>query len=281
MADIAAYKIKDVQLICEWKLTNRRRLFLLLREHLMIARHWFHEGNLALHLAIQNKCTFRIIARSIETWLQSLQVLNDDGKLPLHIAIVRLSCFRSLRMIIMSFPAGLRMTYDHMKLSLHDAVGRDKPLDVRIIKMMVRRNHRSVNERTSNGKNVLHIAPKVKNVPVEIIKYLGNVIRIGAYQEMHSNGMMPLHVACLYQHESIVEYVLEKYIGATQIRDRNGKYPFHYASDRDEHMATQIMHSLLDSFKDVLRSETNDKSLPLHYYVINNPTTNDKLFFLT
>jgi len=58
MADIAAYKIKDVQLTCEWKLTNRRQLFLLLHEHLMIARHQFHEGNLALHLAIQNKCTF-------------------------------------------------------------------------------------------------------------------------------------------------------------------------------------------------------------------------------
>ena len=58
MAEIAAYKIKDVQLICEWKLTNRRWLFLLLREHPMIARHRFHEGNLALHLAIQNKCTF-------------------------------------------------------------------------------------------------------------------------------------------------------------------------------------------------------------------------------
>ncbi len=58
MKDITAYKIKDVQLICEWKLTNRRWLFLLLCEHPMIARHQFHGGNLALHLAIQNKCTF-------------------------------------------------------------------------------------------------------------------------------------------------------------------------------------------------------------------------------
>jgi len=106
------------------------------------------------------------------------------------------------------------MTYNHTKLSLHDAVGRDKPLDVRIIKMMVRRNHCSINERTSNGKNVLHIALKVKNVPAEIIKYLGNVIRIGAYQETDRNGLMPLHVACWHQKEKIVEYVLQKCIEA-------------------------------------------------------------------
>ncbi len=96
MVDIAAYKIQDVHLICERKLPNRRRLFLLLREHPMIARHQFHGGNLPLHLAIHSKCTFQIIARLIETWPESLQVQNDDGKLPLHIAIVHLSCFRSL-----------------------------------------------------------------------------------------------------------------------------------------------------------------------------------------
>jgi len=128
---------------------------------------------------------------------------------------------------------------------------------------------------------VLHIALSVKNITAEIIKYLGNVIRIDAYQETDSNGMMPLHVACLYQHENIVEYVLQKCIQATQICDRNGKYPFHLACDWDECLATPIMHSLLDSFKDALCSETNDKSLPLHYYVINNPTMNDELFFLT
>ena len=78
----------------------------------------------------------------------------------------------------MSFTEGLTMTYNHTKLLLHDAVGRDKPLDVRIIKMMVRRNRGSVNERTSNGQNVLHIALKVKNVPETIIKYLGNAIHL-------------------------------------------------------------------------------------------------------
>jgi len=123
---------------------------------------------------------------------------------------------------------------------------------------MIRRNCGSVNERTSNGKNVLHIALNVKNVPAEIIKYLGNVIRIDAYQETDRNGMTPLHVACLYQHENIVEYVFQKCTRATQICDRNGKYPFHFACDWDERMATPIMHSLLDSFKDALCSETNN-----------------------
>jgi len=56
---------------------------------------------------------------------------------------------------------------------------------------------------------------------------LGNVIRIGAYQETDRNGLMPLHVACLHQQENIVEYVLQKCIKATQICDRNRKYPFH------------------------------------------------------
>jgi len=112
MADIAAYKLKDVWLICEQQLTNRKCLFMLLWEHPMIARHQLHGGNLPLHLAIENKCQFQIIARLIETWPESLQVRNDNGKLLLHIAIIHLSSFKSLWMIILTYPEGLSMTYN-------------------------------------------------------------------------------------------------------------------------------------------------------------------------
>jgi len=139
MVEIVAYKIEDVHLIC---LTNKKWLFLLLREYPMIARHWFHGGNLPLHLATKNKCWFQIIARLIETWPESLQVQNNDGKLPLHIAILHLSSFRSLQIIIVTYPKGL--SYNLTKLPLHDAVARHWPLDVRIIQRMIRRNQDSV-----------------------------------------------------------------------------------------------------------------------------------------
>jgi len=119
----------------------------------MVSTHWFHGGNLPLHLAIENKSQFQIIARLIETWPESLQERNDNGKLPLHIAIKHLSSFRSLWMIILTYPEGLSMTYNQTKLSLHDAVARHPPLDVRIIKIMVQRNQDSINEVTNSGKN--------------------------------------------------------------------------------------------------------------------------------
>ncbi len=128
-------------------------------------------------------------------------------------------------MIIMTYTEGLSITYNQTKLSLHDAAGRHPPLDVRTIKMMVRRNQDSVNETTNSGQNVLHIALKVKNVPETIIKYLGNIIHIGAYQEIGTKGLMPLHLACLQQNDNIVEYVLKKCIAATTVHNRNGNYP--------------------------------------------------------
>jgi len=93
--------------------------------------------------------------------------------------------------------------------------------------------------------------------------------------------LTPLHLACLHQNKNIVEYVLQKCIDATKVHDRNRKHPFHLACNWDEHLPTAIMHSILNTFVDALLCKTNDNSLPLQYYVQSNPTSNNKLFFLT
>jgi len=124
---------------------------MLLCEYPMIARHWFHGGNLPLHKAIENKCQFQIIEKLIETWPESLQVKNNDGKLPLHIASMHLSSYKSLMIFILTYPEGLSMRYNETQLLLHDAIARHLPLDLRIIHMMVKRNKESVNETTYYG----------------------------------------------------------------------------------------------------------------------------------
>jgi len=65
-----------------------------------------------------------------------------------------------MRIIILTYPEGVTIRYNDTQLPLYDAVARDSPLNSRIIQMMVTRKKESMNETTSYGQNVLHIALK-------------------------------------------------------------------------------------------------------------------------
>jgi len=63
---------------------------------------------------------------------------------------------------------------------------------------------------------------------------------------------------------------------------QNINLPKHVACNQYEHLPTHVMHILLNMFRDALWCKPNhDNSLPLHYFVKRNPTSNNKLFFLT
>jgi len=95
-------------------------------------------------------------------------------------------------------------------------VGRDPPLHLDIVWLLMSRSPETVSARMIFGRNVLHIALHVKKVTERLINLLLDTVHEELLQQMADNGMAPLHLACLHQNDAVILSVLNKYAGATK-----------------------------------------------------------------
>jgi len=60
--------------------------------------------------------------------------------------------------------------------------------------------------------------------------------------------MFPLHLACLYQSSSVIDYILNLYPHAVQIKDKYLKLPLHYALEREPTLPLELIEHFVQAW---------------------------------
>jgi len=100
----------------------------------------------------------------LNAWPESINERNDSGMLPLHMACKYHDNYNVINIIFETSRNNTEVTYNETQLPFHDAVGRDPPLHLDIVWLLMLRSPKTVSERTIFGRNILHIALNIKKL---------------------------------------------------------------------------------------------------------------------
>ena len=115
--------------------------------------------------------------------------------LPLHMVCKYHDNYDVINIIFKKNKNNAQETYNETQLPLHDVVGRDPPLHLDIVWLLMSRSPETVSARMIFGRNVLHIALHVKKVTERLINLLLDTVHKELLQQTADNGMTPLHFA--------------------------------------------------------------------------------------
>ena len=132
--------IVDLQNICMHHLTNTHRLIESLRDDPLLVQHQFFGNNLPIHKAIEYKCEKETIQRSLNAWPESINERNDNGMLPLHMACKNHDNYNVINIIFKANRNNAEETYNETQLPLHDTAGRDPPIHLDIVWLLMSRS---------------------------------------------------------------------------------------------------------------------------------------------
>ncbi len=164
--------LHDFEAICNNKNNNEEWLSEILLQFPFVICHRFFNGNLAIHKAIENNCSYDIISRLIDAWPASLNERNDNNMLPLHVACLHVRSHDVLCIILRPFPNNASVVYDTTQLPLHDALTRTPPLCFEFIITLLQHSMDNIHERGRYQRNVLHCTLQNQNQLKRVINYV-------------------------------------------------------------------------------------------------------------
>eukprot|EP00984_Skeletonema_dohrnii_P012842 scaffold5242_cov107-Skeletonema_dohrnii-CCMP3373.AAC.1 len=231
--------------------------------------------------ACRNSRVTEGIIRCLLEYFPAAARASYDGSSPLHYACVHAACDNTnvtlniIQLLIDAAPNSVSTLTHSGKLPLHHLCGNktiDEAASIEILMLLIEKHPEAVRHANNNGCLPIHQgggwkSPEFCRVLIEACP--------GSEQITASNGMLPLHCACLTNTLATVEYFYKLYPDAINHESTTGGYPIHFAIMGLAHrcvykttVAVDIVKYLLDCDPNVKSQKFEGLQSLLHYACI-------------
>jgi ankyrin repeat protein len=261
---------------------------------------------LPLHIACKNDGSVNIVKKFLVTYPGAVQVKNSYGRLPLHHV-----CDADVtRLLLDAYPEGAKVQDECGCLPLHFACIHGRSLKVLHMLLEAYPEGMDVREQ-SNKKPSFYLNCRAEfNFGGEksfllhnaiTCRFLSNLVKflLKAFPEscltQDTNGMIPLHHACVSNASNFLDYVIalldvDNTISLT-LQDNQGRTPLqlltHTSSTQDENkmlplhrlvansntLSEQPLQLLIDIYPESITSPDKNGMLPFHHACLNEASS--------